>query len=220
MADSTFFEKQLSEIVEEYDQAIKESQYDDGSDVITMSQAEGMQTRCLASIERLTSRGSVYYERASRILDYKSHAWYRLAGMVGIVRSLLFDLRKDYLKSLQEIVHADLFADFLEMAQHLLDRGYKDAAAVIAGSTLESHLRHLAGKVGLAVSSGGKPRKADSLNADLAKAGCYSKLDQKNVTAWLGLRNDAAHGNYAGYAESQVALLVSGIRDFLARTPA
>lgn len=29
------------------------------------------------------------------------------------------------------------------------------------------------------------PKKADRLNSDLATAGTYSKLDQKNVTAWF-----------------------------------
>jgi len=57
-------------------------------------------------------------------------------------------LRADYvagnLQSVIEIVHADAFADFLDMADYLLQRGYKDAAAVLAGSVLEEHLRKLA----------------------------------------------------------------------------
>jgi hypothetical protein len=113
-----------------------------------------------------------------------------------------------------------VFADFLEMAEHLTDSGYKDAGAVIAGSTLEAHLRKLAVKYGLSPTSGGRPTKADTLNAEIAKAGGYSKLDQKNVTAWLGLRNDAAHGNYAAYDKSQVTLQIAGIRDFITRNPA
>ena len=51
--------------------------------------------------------------------------------------------------SLAALAHAEVFADFLEMAQHLLDVGYKDAAAVIAGSALEAHLRQLAVKTGV-----------------------------------------------------------------------
>lgn len=62
--------------------------------------------------------------------------------------------------------------------------------------------------------------KADTLNADLMKTGAYSKIDLKNVTAWLGLRNDAAHGNYSAYDDKQVSLLISSIRDFVARNPA
>jgi hypothetical protein len=58
------------------------------------------------------------------------------------------------------------------------------------------------------------------MNADLASAGVYTKLDQKSVTAWLDLRNKAAHGEYAKYSQEQVGLLVSGVRDFIARNPA
>lgn len=40
-------------------------------------------------------------------------------------------------------------SEFLDMSQHLNEAGYKDAAAVIAGSTLESHLKELAVKNGI-----------------------------------------------------------------------
>ena len=98
--------------------------------------------------------------------------------------------------------------------------GYKDAAAVIAGSTLESHLRQLSNRLGIPSQATSKPKKADTLNAELAKARAYAGIDQKSVTAWLGLRNDAAHGNYSAYDKNQVALMISGIRDFIARKPA
>lgn len=65
-----------------------------------------------------------------------------------------------------------------------------------------------------------KPKKADLLNAELAKAGGYSVLDQKNVTAWLDLRNRAAHAKYNEYTADQVALFISAVSDFIARTPA
>jgi hypothetical protein len=58
------------------------------------------------------------------------------------------------------------------------------------------------------------------LNSDLAKAGVYNKLEQKNVTAWLGLRNDAAHGRYDHYDLSQVVALLRDVRGFLLRHPA
>ena len=58
------------------------------------------------------------------------------------------------------------------------------------------------------------------MNADLVKAGVYAGLEQKGVTAWLGLRNHAAHGEYAKYDESQVGALIRNVRDFLIRHPA
>ena len=107
------------------------------------------------------------------------------------------------------------------MSAYLVEQGYKDPAAVMAGSTLEVHLRKLCDKNDIeTVNTDGKSKKADLLNAELAKADVYTKLDQKNVTAWLGLRNNAAHGNYSEYTKEQVEILIEGVRNFIARHPA
>ena len=122
---------------------------------------------------------------------------------------------------MSNLVHADQFSDFLEMAEGLQTGGYKDAAAVIAGSTLEQHLRNLAIQAGIeSQKPDGAPKKADALNAELSAAGIYNKLEQKSVTASLDLRNSAAHGKYDAYDVRQVAALIQGLRDFIARHPA
>ena len=85
------------------------------------------------------------------------------------------------------------------MAEHLLSEGYAQPAAVVAGCVLEEHVRQLAQAAGLAVEGEeGKPSKLEHLNADLAKAQVYGKTEQKQVTAWYGQRNDAAHGDWDG----------------------
>jgi hypothetical protein len=121
------------------------------------------------------------------------------------------------------LARGEVFDDFLDMARHLLDEGYKDAAAVITGSTLEGHLHQLCIKNGISTEQdspkGPRPKTASKLNEELGKD-CYSKFDQKSVTAWLDLRNNAAHGNYDEYSENQVDLLIEGVRDFIARNPA
>jgi hypothetical protein len=213
-------EAELEALFREYEAACEESEWDDASDVITQVRLKQMQTRCLAAIERATGRTSVYFNQAQAVLNSKTHGYEHLAGLIGIAQSLLHNIRADYMKSHDELVHGEVFSDFLEMAQHLLQTGYKDAAAVIAGSTLEAHLKQLCKKAGITVDNQGRPRPADSLNSDLAGASVYSKLDQKNVTAWLGLRNSAAHGEYKAYEKGQVRLLIDGVRDFITRAPA
>ncbi len=148
----------------------------------------------------------------------------KVLTLVGVVEALKADIEAGYLDTLRELLHSELFADFLEMSEHLLAEGYKDAAAVIGGSSLESHLRQLCSKHGLSVSEasakGTRPKKADTLNSELAAASVYSKLDQKSVTSWLDLRNKAAHGCYEDYTKEQVALFLQGIQDFMVRNPA
>jgi hypothetical protein len=216
----SLFEQQLEAIVKEYATAQNKSKYDDCSDILKEKEVKGLQTKCLAAIERVVGRSSTYYDASLRILNENNHAWGHLAGIVGVVESLLSDLSNGYLRSLEELIHSDVFSDFLEMADYLTDSGYKDAGAVIAGSTLEAHLRKLADKLGVSILAEDKPKKADTINAEIVKAGGYSKLDQKNVTAWLGIRNDAAHGVYDAYDKNQVKLLISGIRDFITRNQA
>jgi hypothetical protein len=213
------FDPQLETLVSEYSALLSRCKYDDGSD-IGETNIRDLQTRCFSAIQRASGTDSIYYKKAVEIGETKNNVYDHVAGQIGVVKSLLSDIRSGFLKSLEEIIHGDLFADFLEMADHLTDSGYKDAAAVIAGSTLESHLRQLCTKFGLATTSSGKPIKADTLNADLVKASAYAKLDQKNVTAWLDLRNNAAHGHYTLYDAKQVALMIAGIRDFITRHPA
>ena len=110
------------------------------------------------------------------------------------------------------------------MARHLQEGGYKDAAGVITGSALEPHLRQLAKRAGVSIekstSKGVRPKKADQINAELAKAATYPVMDQKNVTAWLDLRNKAAHGHYGDYQSEQVALMIDAVRNFMTRHPA
>jgi len=123
---------------------------------------------------------------------------------------------------LQRIKHPreSLKDHFLEMADHLLAQGYKDPAAVMTGSVLEEHLRKLCDKSGISTVTGANPKKADLLNAELAGAAVYSKLDQKSITAWLDLRNKAAHGKYGEYTREQVQSLQDGVRHFMVRYPA
>jgi hypothetical protein len=138
---------------------------------------------------------------------------------MGIVEALFHDYEAGALTPIQELIRAEVFEDFLDMAEHLLDAGYKDSAAVYTGGVLEQHFRKLCDRIGaLTQQPNGNPKTMDTLNSELSAQGVYTKLDQKNVTAWLGLRNKAAHGNYSEYAGEQVRLLILGVRDFVHRT--
>lgn len=214
------FKKQLNSVITEYEEARSKSQHSDASDVISNIQIIDLQTRCIAAIERIVGKRSIYYEQVVEISKKRNHVYNHVAEQIGVAKALLSDIENDYLRSFEEIIHGDLFADYLEMSTHLEQNGYKDAAAVLAGSTLEAHMRQLCNKHGVATVLGTKMKKADTLNAELVKAQAYTKSDQKSVTAWLGIRNSAAHGNYNEYTRDQVKLLIDSIRDFIRRNPA
>lgn len=210
--NTDFFIKQLDEIIDDYTAMGSESSH---------QEKQAITSRAIAAIHRISGRVSSYSNDVNRILKDKTLYYLQSEMIIGITQALRDDLRSGYLRSYAEILHAEIFADFLEMATHLLDNGYKDAAAVIIGSTLESHIKKLATKNSIPIKhEDGKSVKAEKINQDLASADVYTKLDQKNVTSWLGLRNEAAHGNYDVYTIAQVRLFVSSVQDFITRNPA
>jgi ABC-type lipoprotein export system ATPase subunit len=111
--------------------------------------------------------------------------------------------------------------NIIALVGELYARGYKDAAAVITGTTLEHHLRNLAVKCGVPTQRGnGAPQRSDALNNALASAGVYNRLQQKCITAWLDLRNKSVHGRYSTYDAAQVLTMIRDVRDFMTRFPA
>ena len=214
---------QLDQAIALSKEIIANSQYNDLSDLEEADVHRAI-SRGRAAVERVSGRDSVYTRQVEEILTEKQFDGVKLRKMLGVVEALRVDAEAGYLQELVELIHGGLFGDFLEMARHLLEESYKDPAAVVAGTALEAQLRQPCGKSGIdtdvSTKSGFRPKKADRMNADLAGSGVYSKLDQKNVTAWLDLRNKAAHGRFGEYTREQVSLMVSGIQDFITLNPA
>jgi hypothetical protein len=130
----------------------------------------------------------------------------------GVLRAAKDDYENGHLLELRRLVEADLFDDFLEQAEHLFSKGYHQAAAVIAGCVLEDGLRKLCGRYGVPLSS--RP-KLDSMNAELVKAGAFSKLVQKRITALSDLRNKAAHGEWGDFSQDDVKEMIVSVRRLL-----
>ncbi len=190
-----------------YDEHKARAQYDDLSDLGEAVCVE-IRTVLAATLDRLAPAGS----------QHRGALTHSSQDIVGTLKALRRDYDAGYFTRVQGLIRAEVFADFLEMARHLLDQGYKDPAAVLAGGVLEDHLRTLCAAHGISTSTAGRPKKADAMNAEIAGAEVYNKLDQKNVTAWLELRNRAAHGQYDQYTADQVATMIAGVQEFAART--
>ena len=184
------------------------------------------QAAAMAAIDRIAGPNSAYAQqtqfKSEGVFGPGTHRY--VPYLAGIIKTLRHDVEAGYLTSVRELAHGEVFGDLLEQADYLLKEGYKDPSAVIAGCALEAHLRSLCAKHGIdaeaKTDTDVKPKKADRLNSDLAGADVYTKLDQKQVTAWLDLRNKAAHAHFGEYTKDQVALMIQGIRDFLVRVPA
>ena len=210
--------EQIDQLLMEYNILRSQSGCDDLTE-LPRSELQTFSTRCRAAVERWSTPNDPYVSDAEAARG-RSIVW-SISVYVGVLNAMRSDIAAGWLTSVEELLHAETFSDFLEMSKELLDKGYKDAAAVIAGSVLESHLRMMATKVEIEVASDeGKARSANVMNADLAKAKVYNKLQQKQITAWQGIRNSAAHGKYDEYKAGDVERLIEGVRDILLRFPA
>jgi hypothetical protein len=159
-----------------------------------------------------------HYEIISKVHGSR---WFITQSYFGVLDAIKSELEGGWLSSIKAIVSAEIFSDFLEMAEHLLREHYKDSAAVMIGSVLEEHIRQLCVKnsIPIEIQKDGKlfSKKIDLLNSELSNANIYNKLDQKNVTAWLDLRNKAAHGKYNEYNQQQVELMHQAVLEFMTR---
>jgi hypothetical protein len=125
------------------------------------------------------------------------------------LRAVLLAAKEDYeggyLNKLKLLVQGEVFESELEQADELLASGYTTAAAVIAGVVLETGLREMCADSAL------ETGKLDKMNADLAKAGIYNKLVQKQITALADIRNSAAHGRSDQFSKDDVANMIRAI---------
>lgn len=180
-------------------------------------------TRLGQLIRRLYGEKSQHFESYSSALStnyfYNLHSEYNshFSQMVGVARAVKHDLDNGLLIQFKSLVQADVFADFLEMGEYLLQEGYKDAAAVIVGSVLENGLRKLAEDIGIPLTQpSGKSMTIEPLNVELAKQEVYSKLVQKQITSWAHVRNKAAHGEFGEYNREQVQMMLLFVQSFAA----
>ena len=209
--------EQLDLLIGEYDGLKTRSKYKDLSDL--KPEAPKLTTRLEAALDRLASPGSAYAKSVDLV---RARAWHlKLPELRAIADALRDDIAAGWLTPVVELAHADTYAGYLEMAAGLNAQGYKDPAAVIAGASLEVHMKALATKHGRSVQlPSGAMKKTDGVNADLKTAGVYNGLEAKQVTAWLAIRNAAAHGKYGDYDEAAVGAMIKGVRTFTDKHPA
>ena len=174
-----------------------------------------------ACIERWAPPGSSYGRMASAIDPFTSNADYPEQKLRGILLALKQDYAAGKVAGFEELVHGAVFDDLLQQADYLLAEGFLLPSAVVAGATLEEHLRQLAPRHALALLNvKGKPKAASELNDDLKVA--YGQPQWRQVQVWIDLRNEAAHGKpeFAKRTKADIKPMLDGIREFITRYPA
>lgn len=156
-------------------------------------------------------RDSEYYIRLQPILKYASYFGIMQHGL-GVLKAAWNDYSKGYLIEAKLLITAEVFDDILEQAEQLLEQGYHQAAAVLAGCVLEDTLRKMCQRNGINLPA--KPN-LDRMNSELARKAVYNSLVQKRITTLADIRNKAAHGQCTEFSKKDVQNMLIEVRRFV-----
>lgn len=153
------------------------------------------------------------YTRSFNDLGRKT-THYVASSQVGVIRGVIEAITHDELDSLTSLVVANVFADLIEMAEHLHMNQYHLPAASLCGAVLEDALRRLCDARSISVA---KRDGIDALNKKLAAAGVYDNFTTSSIEAWRHLRNDADHGHFQKVLPANVATMLEGVRRLMSQ---
>lgn len=170
-------------------------------------------SQSLSYLKNLVGAGHTYVDEFEKKVDKAYQA--PVKGGIGILKAAKEDVEGGFLTDVKALVSAEVFSDFLEMAAHLLESGYKDPAASLTGAVLEDGLRRLGSRHGVKV----KTRDdLSTLNHKLADAGTYNRLMQKRIQVWNDIRNNADHAHFDEYSLEDVQEMHAGVEKLLAES--
>lgn len=161
-------------------------------------------------ILKISGSDSPYYKNF--VKEVKDGHRSNVDSGIGILRALKEDIEQGFLSSVKELVLAEVFTDFLDMAKHLLEAEYKDSAASLTGAVLEDGLRKMCEKQGIQVKGSDD---IGALNTKLADKEVYNRLVQKQIQAWKAIRDSADHGKFSEYKKEDVEAMLQGVQRFL-----
>ena len=158
-------------------------------------------------------------------VDVASSRAGNFTATAGIFRAAHEDFKNGMLNDLHAEIEGEVVVDYLQQAELLIgdkeDAKYSHIpAAVLTGAVLEKSLRTLCEKQEPHIdvnNDKGKPKKAQRMLDDLKNAGVFTSIEAKQMEAWLAIRNAAAHGKDDEFTRPDVALMIRGVTDFLAK---
>jgi hypothetical protein len=148
------------------------------------------------------------------------HDRYQVHTLTHILKSYVEYLKAGLSTGVSPEIKAqlDVMSDLLAQAQTLLEQAKVHPAApiVLNGASLEEYLRTWFERQGLSL--GGSKPGLDAYAKALREVDQITKQDIKDITAWSGLRNHAAHGEWDLVSDRQQAsLMLQGVNLFIPR---
>ncbi len=139
-------------------------------------------------------------------------------ALCSVMDSFIDFVRNDLLRavSLEREIQIETVSDFLEQAEKLLNDKivHPAAPAVIIGAALEEFLRNWLEEIGTDLTE--IKNSLDVYSIELRRKELITKQDQKDITSWGGIRNDAAHGHWENVDDRiRIRLMLEGVNLFM-----
>lgn len=152
-----------------------------------------------------------YYRNFKNSYTTKNYFYANIVlGVCGIIESILTDYEKGTLYKYDFLISGNIFISILEQATELNDNNFKDAAAVMVRTVVESSLKKLA------VTNEINPKQtAADLNTKLKDKNVYDKVQHSEIQSWLHLGNYAAHGDFDKYNSTKISKLINDVEIFI-----
>jgi hypothetical protein len=158
---------------------------------------------------------NVYVQAFEQIADECPKHYYYLTGAVekgiGILRAAQNEINFGALPGIDALFSAEIFEDFLAMAEHLLDQKYFEVVRSLVGAVLEDGLRKIAKRKDLTVK---QEDNIAGLNSRLFDAKACSPLFRKKIDVWNSIRNNADYGKFELNSQQDVGQMLGAFEDF------
>lgn len=176
----------------------------------------GLRAQVLDFLRVAAGPKSAFSQEVEQMLSNSD--WYQATQLAAIMQSFVGHMERGLggAISVERKAQLDVVSDLLSQAYQLLEdkAAHPAAPAVLIGATLEEFLRGWVESASLSL--GNRKPGLQNYTTVLAEAGLITKQDVKDLTAWAGLRNHAAHGEWAEVQDpSRIKLMLEGINLFM-----
>lgn len=177
---------------------------------VSIAEVVGWSTSVLNLLQKTFSENSSHFHNFQD--QYTTFKGYE--SEFNILKAILAAAKEDfeggYLFNLTSLAQAEVLNDALEQAELFLKSDFKDAACVVIGVALETTLKKIS------LRHDGAIPGLENMNTALRKVGVYNLTKQKQITAWIDLRNKGAHGAWDAYSAADIRDMHTGVERFIA----
>lgn len=131
---------------------------------------------------------------------------------IALMEGAKEEIEKGFLYKIEHLISIDFFESVIEQAEYLLDKGFKDPAAILGRVIIENTLKDIARRENITFSD---KIKLATLNENLWKNSIYAKNVWRMVQAQIDLGNFAAHGDFDKYNDKAVRNMLTWIKETL-----